>query len=72
MDPYPILILYLATLGWSVVGVSTLDDLWVSADTWGWKTFIALISGPAAWGVLLCRLCRFIRQIFTVPNVYRP
>jgi len=55
MDPYTFTILSLAIFGWMIIGIITLDDLWVSADTWGWKAFIALITGPAAWGVLLYR-----------------
>lgn len=55
-DPYTLFILTLTLIGWAISGASSFEGLWSVAETPGWKAFIILISGPAAWGVLLYRV----------------
>jgi hypothetical protein len=55
MSPYTSFILTLVILGWTITGITSFEGLWKVADTGGWKVFIGIISGPAAWAVLLYR-----------------
>ena len=56
VDPYSILFLYTAAIGWSIVGIVMVTDIWsLPKCTWRWKFFLFPFVGPAAWGVLLYR-----------------